>query len=624
MARDISSIKNFEFPNLLNNFGGYNSSRDKTNINEAFYVGGSQNVYKKINGNLANRPGLQRRGEANSTFSEVSSEFVWYTSWGETYPMWVTNSTLQVEVNEVWYTIQGSLTATRYVFDKWWDNTLKKDKAVFVNGSSNIYSWAGGVTTIASTTVNTITKTGTATWTEDHFESTAGAGSVIINGTTYAYTGGSGTTTLTGVTPDPTGEANGSTVLSAVVTSASKPAAGFPGDFCKVVNNRLYVGSYTSRLVYISSSTDYTNFTIPSSIIPGSPNLLTLDGTGKGIAIRKGTPYVSFGTNGWVSVTFPTYTNSSGVLLEQITPVLLPVANLAAAYAHEFIDNVGDNIIYLDQNQQVRQLGDTNNNFFTTYPTLSQEIYTELQEETFTGGNLRCIGEFIYITAPNTGTTYLYQNRTMIDPSGQVVSERVWHSPFIWNASRVDEIDGRVVAFSNANPQVYYTWDTDQYYDDSPSDEELPYTSILAFAYRTNNRRQGLTSFDKVFTEGYITPGTELELTINYNFNGASGQIEVPINSTSRPAYLFETNYPSLGDSPLGTHPLGDVLGTGEMTNLVKFKNINSIGLNNVFEYQLIYSSESANDQWEILATATNARVEDEQNSGFIINKLST
>jgi len=176
-----------------------------------------------------------------------------FTSWNETYPIWVADSKLQVEVDEVWYTLASSLTETRYVFDKWWDNTLKKDKAVFVNGNDYIQSWAGGVTTISSTTANTITKTGTATWIEDHFEGSTG--SVVINGTTYAYTGGSTTTTLTGVTPSPVGEANGSVVLSAVVTSSSKPAAGFSSDFCKVVNNRLFVGSYTSRLVYISSST---------------------------------------------------------------------------------------------------------------------------------------------------------------------------------------------------------------------------------------------------------------------------------------------------------------------------------------------------------------------------------
>mgnify|MGYP003644208794 CR=1 FL=1 len=610
-----NGAKNFEFDNLVDLFGGYNSANDKTKLDPALLVDGSLNVYKKINGNIGNRPGLKRRGEANSALSSVSSEFVWQTSWNETYPMWVADSKLQVEVDEVWYTLASSLTETRYVFDKWWDNTLKKDKAVFVNSNDYIQSWAGGVATISSTTANTITKIGTATWIESHFEGTTG--NVVINGTTYAYTGGTGTTTLTGVSPNPTGEANGSLVLSPVITSSSKPAVGFSSDFCKVVNNRLFIGSYTSRLVYISSSTDYTNFTIPSDIIPGSPNLLTLDGTGKGITVRKGRAYVSFGTDGWVSVTFPTYTNASGVLLEQITPDLLPVTQLGAAYAHEFIDNAGDNIVYLSQDQQVRYLGDTTNAFSTTFPSLSQAIFTELSEETFTGGNLRNIGDFTYLTAPNSGKTYLYQVRQDMNENNQVVVERLWHAPFVWNASRIDVIEGQVVVFSNANPQVYYGWNTNQYFDDSPDDEELPYESIAAFAFRTVKNRAKLQQFDKVFTEGYITAGTDLNLTINYNYNGVTGMITVPVNSTAVPAYTFAPNYASLGDSSLGELSLGDVFEVDENS---KFKNIKSLSETNCFEYQTIYSSSTTNDQWEILATGTNAEIVN-QDPTFIISK---
>lgn len=712
MSKNLA--KDFTFNNLLNNFIGYNSAYDKTKVNEAMFVRGSQNVYKLINGNIGNRPGLKRRGAADSALSGVSSEFVWGTSWGETYPIWVANSLLQVEIDGVWITLQSGLTETRYVFDKWWDNTLKKDKAVFVNGNDYIQSWAGGVTTVASATSSTLTKSGTATWTEDHFETpstavgsstsqfditnpsgttfkylwdgtgtnpgisattapigsyvylaaqnfsaannglfvvtgsgsnyfevtnalgvaennkTIGTGSVFISfknfvnvgGTQYAYSGGAGTTTLTGVLPNPSALTATTVVTSPIVTSSDKPADGFASDFCKVVNNRLFVGSYTSRLVYISSSTDFTNFTIPASIIPGSPNLLTLDGTGKGISIRKGVAHVSFGTNGWVSVNFPTYT-TGGVLLEQITPQLLPVQALGAAYSHEMIDTVGDNIVYLAQDQQARYLGDTNNAFTTVYPSLSQEIFLELQEEDFTDGSLNCIGDFTYITAPNSGKVYLYQVRQSITPDGQVFAERLWHSPFIWNASRVDEIDGQIVAFSNSNPQVYYVWDTGQYYDDSPSDEAIPYDSILAFAYRTDKNRTALKLFDKIYTEGYLTPGTTLNLEVNYNWNGASGQLSTVINSSDLSAYLFQTNVGALGDTPLGDVPLGDTIIEGDGSDLVKFKNIKSLSQKDCFEYQLVYSSENVNDQWQILATGTNAVISDES-PGFLINKLTT
>jgi hypothetical protein len=60
-----------------------------------------------------------------------------------------------------------------------------------------------------------------------------------------------------------------------------------------------------------------------------------------------------------------------------------------------------------------------------------------------------------------------------------------------------------------------------------------------------------------------------------------------------------------------------------ESTELLpKFKNISSLSQINCFEYQLIFSSDSADSQWEILAIATNAEKVDTQDATFIINKI--
>lgn len=622
MKNLTSDYENIE---LVTQFGGYFSSYDKTKIANNVLVGGSKNVYKKINGNIGVRDGLKRRGTADDTYASVTSEFVYRTSWGDSYMLWVSNGKLQVEIETAtdtftWFDLMTTA-QTRWVFDAWWDNTLKKNKVIAVNGLSNIYSWAGGVTTIASTTVNTITKTGPATWTEDHFESTGGAGTVMINGTSYAYTGGAGTTTLTGVTPNPTGEANGSYVLSGVVTTANKPATSYPADFLKVVNNRAFIGSYTSQLIYISSSTDFTNFTIPAPIIPGSPNILTLDGVGKGIGVRQGNAHISFGTDGWMEVTFAQYTDASGVILEQINPVLKPVQALGAALAHEFIANSGDNIVYLAQDQQLRYLGASNNSFTTVYPALSQEVYTELQTEDFDGGGIKIISDRTYLTAPNTGNVWIYQARQTIDPNGVVVAERLWYPPFVLNATRIDEKDGRVIAFSNANPQVYYVWDTNQWYDDSPSDEALPYTCIAAFAYiSANNQRQIKQNFQRLYTEGYLATGSPLQVLINYDYLGSIAKSSSTINSTTYPATLYETSIPSLGETSNGETPIGDVVTDTEL-GYAKFRSINMFSPQNCFEYQKVYFSDTANSRWEILATGTDAR-DAGVNPVEIVNKL--
>ncbi len=615
---NLSKAKDFEFPRMITQWGGYVSSVDKTNVAENVLVRGSQNVYKKLSGNIAVRPGQKRQGAADSTLSACSSEFVWNTSWGATYTLVVANSKLYVVYNEVWYVLLSGLTKTRYVFDKWWDNTLKKDVLLFVNGTDDLFSWGGGFGFISSTTANTIVLDRTVALS---FIPSA-SGTVVVNGTTYTYTG-SGGSTLTGVTPDPTGEANGSAVLESVVTHANTPAADFLADFIKVVNNQLYVGSYTSRLVYISKNTDYTDYVIPVPRITGSAELIVLDGNGKGIGIRQGNACIGFGSSGWAVISFADVTVGS-TLTNVTTRTIKPVAVLQAPLAHEFIDSVGDNLIYLGQDQQVRQFGDFNNAFEAMYPSLSQEVARELYFEDFTGGGLKCIGEFIYITAPITGKTYLRQERTRVETNGEVVAEKLWHSPFIWNATRIDQIDGVVVAFSNANPQIYEVWDTDQWHDDSPSDEPLPYSCIMALGYRGEQRRQGLWSGDKIFTEGYISTGTNLNYLINYDYNGGRNTISGIINSVAQPAYVFNQSISSLGDSILGDEILGEG-GIDDFVNdpdsLPKFKVISSLPLINCFEFQPVYYSDQADANWEILAAANNFTPEPDQNATFIINK---
>lgn len=742
-----SVSKNFEFQRMVSNWAGYISSVDRTNLAENVMVRGSQNIYKKLSGTLAVRQGQKRQGVTNATLSPISSSFPWTTSQGNVNTMVVSNSTLSVVRNEIWYPLQTGLTATRYVFDAWWDAANAQDTLLFVNGSTSLFSWSGGFATIASTSktaismvgnnvlltngalvtgtgpftsstnnptgatfpgtsfqgsmvftsnptngqtlilninatlitihfvsvigaaagnvligvdlattlthllgllqapattnanqvalsgpnqtlvgyvtwasTSTITISGTDTWFQNGFTTT---GSITIGGATYAYTGGNTTLTLFGVTPDPTVIVPG-VALQTIVEHTNIYAPTYNPDFLKVVNNQVYLGSYISRLIPISKGDDFTDYTIPTPRVAQDPGLVTLDGAAKGIGVRQGNATVGYGSNGWMTISFSDITVGTDVV-NIINQKNSPVAILQAPLAHEFIDSVGDNLIYLAQDQQLRAFGDFNNLFVAGYPSYSQDVATELSEETFTGGALKCIGEFVYISAPNSGKVYLRQERTRVDSGGNVVNESLWHSPFIWNATAVNQIDGTVVVFSNANPQIYAVWDTNQWHDDSPSGEFLPYSCVCALSYRGEQRRQGLWSGDKNFTEGYITAGTPLMLQMNYGYQGVTSTVNVPINTVARPAFLFQTPLASLGDNSLGDEPLGNggITEAGQDPDtLPKFKVINSLPIVNCFEYQPIFYTDFADAQWEILATATNFGIEPDEQANFIINKL--
>ena len=446
---------------------------------------------------------------------------------------------------------------------------------------------------------------------------------IKIGSTVYAYTGGEDTTILTGVTPDAT-SLSSSTVTSAVITHPDTPADGFLADFLKVINNQLYVGSRTSRLIYISDDSDYTNFVVPTPRTPGDPELLTLDGVGKGIGVRQGKAHIGFGSSNWAVISFTDITVGS-TLTQKTTVDVKPVAIGQAPYAHEFIDTVGDSLIYLAQDQQVRSFGDFNNLFTPGFPSLSQAVALELSAEDFTSGSLSCIGEFVYLCSPVSGKTYIYQVRYGVDKSGQVIAERLWFSPFTWNLTGVDEIDGVTVGFSNANPQIYQLWDTEQWHDDSPSDEAIPYRCVATLGYRSlqtdTSERYLLQEFDKFLTEGYISGGTNLNLTLNYDYDGSSGIKNAIINSDAQPARIFSADSPSsLGDSSLGDESLGESADL-DSDALSKFRCINSMPQINCFEYQPVISSEQAGARWELLALGSNTQQARIQNPTFIINK---
>lgn len=754
MARNISSTKNFDFTRMDTQFPGYNSANDPSKIDPSIMVGGSSNVYKKINGNLANRPGKKLYSPADTTSAPVTSEYVWNKN-GTNFIFQVANSTLQFLYNNTWYDLLTGLTTTRWVFDKWFSQSENNGYLVGVNGAG-IYTWSGGVTTVDSvnttsillsgqvgltgtTTItgtastakivpylnnltdnlfggtlvgttnpsngetlsinmngvsgitltfvtaigatpgnvliganiaatmtnllglltapgttnanqvalsapnqtainkcnysatNSIKKTGATPWSESGFTWVTSGGfynvpTFIINGISYDYTNRTATTLVVAVSASVVGITPGDFVYQATqtYTGVIGVANGFLPDFCKTIDNQVYYGNYNSQNCYVSNSTDPYDATAPTTPVQGSANSITLDGSLNGITTRNGKPYIGVGGSKWAIVNYA-YSVISTNNVRQTNIEYTPVSAGAGAYAHEFIDQVGDSIVYLSQDQQVRTFGSFNTSFTSNnYPSLSQEIYTELQNETFSNdtftGNLRCIGDYIYLTSPISGLTYLYQARQAVNSNNQVIVERLWHAPMTWNLSRIDVVNNTILGFSNTNPQIYQLWDTDIYHDEDPSGDTFAYTSTLRFAYDGQKRRQGLWSFDKVFTEGFIDPDTTLNLTNSYNYNGLESSKTQTVNSPENNAYLFLSEPSSLGDESFGESSFG-MGGDDTETDYVKFKTINQFSLVNTFEWQLEYQSTEIDSRWEILAKGTNANVEPEQDSTFIINQ---
>lgn len=602
---DISSVSSFI---------GYASSVDPTNSSDKILVRGSQNVYKKISGTIANRPGRKMYDVADATIAKCNTGYVWNTSFGVQIPIRCANSKLSfyssITGTGVWYDLLTSLSNTRFVFDSWWDNTDKKSKLLSVSGAQGtVYDWAGGIALFVSYASTVITL--------DRNAATAGfasSGTVTIGGVDYTYSGISGST-LTG-TSDASGATANAAVYSKIATITSftsGPDTTYACDFIKVVENQLYIGSYTSQLVYMSKNTSYTDFSFSSPRLTGEGDIILLDDVGKGIGAIQGSAHIFYGTSWLTKITFNQIT-VGGTLSEVVKSEKVPLGQLIAAQGHEFISALGDNIIYLDQNNQVRSYGNFRNLFVAKAVLLSQALQEELAEESFTGGSLKVIsdrrGDLIYINAPVSGKTYLYQERSGLDGAGNVIAERLWHPYQTWNITVVDTINGYTVGFSNENPQIYRLWDTGQWHDDSPNGS-LPYNSIALMSYRNIGRRQGKLNFDKIYWEGYMTADSSVYGGAYYDYQGSQSLLSVIINDQSsllNARQLFSGVVPpSLGDASLGDNPLGDGMNVlpDDQALLPKFRVITGVNQIDCYEYALMIYSTSVDSRWELLACGT-------------------
>lgn len=447
-----------------------------------------------------------------------------------------------------------------------------------------------------------------------------------IGGVNYTYTGtnANGGLSFTGISPNPAALVAGTIVTQAVLTQANVPAGAngnFTDDFIRIINNQLHVGCYNSRFVYVSSDTDFRNFTVPATRVQGDPDLLTLDSNVRGIGVQKGTAQqagnavISGGVGDWYTIVRSQITVGTD-LVEQVDVTKSESADLATALAHEFIENIGDTIIFLDQNNQLREFGTVRNVANPVYPLLSLDVFAELQGVNFTGGHLRAVadedGETVYIVSPLSGVDYMYQTRQKIDDLGNLTAERIWQPPQVRGLSRIAVIDGITYGHSNANPQIYQLWNTNQWHDDSSVDEPLPYEAHAIFAYLNEGGVQQCY-FDKLFIEGYMTLGSVVGCNIYEEYQGSKNILTVGINNPAKgqktAKFFSGVQDISLGRRSIGQSPLGDGVALPSMgtdPTLPKFRCIRTVTPAYVFEYALDIFSNTADTRVELLALGVN------------------
>lgn len=429
-------------------------------------------------------------------------------------------------------------------------------------------------------------------------------GTIIVDSTEYTYTLVTGPF-LVNISGTPT---EGETGFQAIQTRQDEPVDDYACDFVATITNQLIVGSYSSPTVYFSFYEDFLDLESGNDIVAGDPDQIVLDELPRGVIVVGESAYIPAGSGNWyickpnTALPIP-QTVTSGIDRYVIVEVDKRVgAAKSAALAHEFIAASGENVVYLDQGNQLRQFGIFANVLGTKIPTVSQPVKDELAAEDFTGGFLRIIEDIAYIIAPISGKTYQYWQKDDVDTEGNIVSEKIWQPPFEWNISRIAIIEGVLYGYSSQNPETYQLWNTGQWHDDSPVGSQA-YECVVRFGYWQFRDRTKLGDIDKVFLEGYMPQNTPLTCSLRSEYLGSTSIEDIAVGTAETSPTLYMEDGVLIGDALVGQELIG---GASGMTGIPKFRAIPQYKKHQCFEYQVELYSYALDARWELLCMGTN------------------
>lgn len=586
---------------LVTEFKSYATKPDKSNTDPRYLVKGSKNVLINDAEKIETRLGYTRVGAAASGADPIESSFEWETSTGEERPLRCFNDEVQVYLNSVWETVIDSLTSVACVFDSWWNNTQKIDELLFVNGTSNLYAWSG-----ACATLSAITDATHITINEDIGESRfyASTGTIRIkdSGGTWreavysSFTGSIFTvsTDLTGFTFD-----DDAPVLQKVTTNANEPASGFASDFLKVINNHVYIGSYSSRLVYFSQNDDVTDYSFSSPRIAGEGGLLTLDDVGSGIAALDDAPVIFSGQNFIYTVRF-TEIEVSGTLSETVQVKRLKTTSGQSAISHDLITDIGNAIAYVGNDKVLRILEQAEQVETPLLRDASDIIKPDFDALNFTNGHLRFHKTRLYIAVPSSNTSYILEFR-QLEEGGM---RRFWQPPQTLPFRRFAVIGGLIHGHSSGADETYKLFDG---YSDNGSAIHF----VAKLARLNHKKRARLKYVDEVYVEGQIRGNSDL--SVLYEFEDDGGQI----TSVSKTIDGTDTDiqYEQYVDPSLGVNELGVIGLTGDADDDAddpKFRVNHDFEPRHYFDMQATFESNDVDQGWQILAYGPNALIDGE------------
>lgn len=585
---------------------GYRNKEDFTNLPPGVLISPSQNVLTNASERVQIRKGYTLDGQANTTLFPIRSSFDFLMHNGVQHHLrqWSTKLEFRnVDANGVvtWNDLLLTLPSTgKAQFATFWDFiTELKTQLLFVDQvNANIYEWSGGVTTVASVTGNTVTNQGSSTFAQLGFYNVAGNSARFQfyspAGILYTYTGGGGTQTLTGVTPDPTLDATmvaGALIFQKVATFVNNSdITGLPTAFINglIANlrNQIYVGSLTNSSVYISKVNNYKDFsfTSPTRVV-GEGSRVDLDASPVALIPQEDRMYMAAGKDFWYETK---WTLSADLTKEAFEISKLKTAAMQAPVGQSAVTTIQNNVVFVSNEPIVYEFGRMASILQTPQlRNLSDPILGDLYTFNLTDASVVYWRNFIYFAFPAESKVLIYN-----------IVKKYWEAPQILPVGNWAIIGGELYGHDYNVPQTYKMFT-------GHNDNGHAINAIAAWSYEQAGSRFEKKNMSKFYTEGYIQSNTKITLTLKFDFGGFTSILNFDHKGTD-PGIIFATTADgSIGKFPIGKNPIGSI--TDSVSDLPKFRVIDTAYRQDFFEYQFQVSSNDIDQDWEILALGGNA-----------------
>lgn len=618
---------------------GYHAREDPTLISPDILVAPSQNVLCSPSQRIATVSGYVLDGSGSATIDSGILSFYDFDNFkGDRRNMragFLTSAgndgKLQYRYTNAagtvsWITLKSSLTTVKIAFCDYWDNTALIKYVLWVDGSSNVYSWNGAVSTFASATSNTVTKQGSTTWQQEGYTAT---GSITIGGVTATYSGGASTTTLTGVSVDFSATAVAAEIHQTPVTVALSAMTSILSTFTPSVigcgrENQVYLGSSTSNNLYISKVNDYTVYTFTSPTrVAGEGDLIQLDAPPKKfIPLENRTDtnsydmYISEGLNTWSVIRS---TLSSDLTKETLEHIRLKVSPLQGAKSGNLVSKMKNHIIYIGNDNVANFFGYLSYQFIPELVDFSYPIINDMNSYDFTDGSIFYYKNYILVTIPKSGIIRMYN---MTDQTKQstgsvrgVEDVDVGGQPWFWEAPITYPLSG----FYVVNGQLYgHSYNTSESYK-LFSGGSLNGQNIIAnatFAFDDKGDRTQSKASDELWVEGYISQNTLLTCTVAGDLDAFQSSQTKIIDGSDSTIVAYGSGAHSLGKNSLGTQPLG---GSANLSSSLPswFHVAKTYPNLPYYLEQLSFSSNGIDQNWELLTYGTNSKFTTEGNNSI-------